>query len=118
MFDSYAYVLFQHEESVPYCLALFNETEINGQKLRLNPRYKTECAYSYLKYLHTVRDKMRSEYMKIPPPDLPPKRHMSKTSASKPKGKRRIPPPDVLLKKQAPKSKPRRTRSKKMRKCK
>lgn len=78
MFDSHAYVLFQHEESVPYCLALFNEIELNGEKLRLNPRCKTNDAFCYLKYLNVVREKIRSEYMKIPPPDLPPKKQVAK----------------------------------------
>ena len=32
MFDTHACVLFQHEESFPYCLALFNEVELFGDK--------------------------------------------------------------------------------------
>lgn len=73
MFDTHAYILFHHEESVPYCLALFNEVELYGQKLRLNPRNRTKETYCYLKYLLAVRKKLMSEYIKITPPNLPPK---------------------------------------------
>lgn len=74
LFDTHAYVLFQHEESVPYCLALFNEVELHGHKLRLNPRIKSGDAFQYLRYLSTVRKRLMAEYRKIPPPDLPPKK--------------------------------------------
>lgn len=74
LFDTHAYVLFEHEESVPYCLALLNEVELHGNKLRLNPRVKSANAFCYLKYLSTVRKKLMAEYRKVPPPDLPPKK--------------------------------------------
>lgn len=77
MFDTHAYVLFQHEESVPYCLALFNEVELFGDKLRLNPRYRSDETFSYMKYLAAVRAKMRDEYAQVKPPRLPPKNYSS-----------------------------------------
>lgn len=73
MFDTHAYVRFQHQESVPYCLALFNEVELFGDKLRLNPRHKSDNTFSYMKYLAQVRDKLRDEYMSKEPPKLPAK---------------------------------------------
>lgn len=88
MLDTHAYVLFQHEESVPYCLALFNEIELHGQKLRLNPRFRTSETYCYMKYLIAVRKKLMSEYMKIPAPDLPPKQWSVKKSWLRDKSKK------------------------------
>lgn len=73
LFETHAYILFEHEESVPYCLALFNDIELHGQKLRLSPRFKTKETFSYLSYLKMVRDKLMSEYIKLPPPNLPPR---------------------------------------------
>ena len=75
MFDTHAYVLFQHEESVPYCLALFNEVELFGDKLRLNPRYRSGDTFCYMKYLSEVRAKMRDQYAQVKPPRLPPKKY-------------------------------------------
>lgn len=73
MFDTHAYVLFQHQESVPYCLALFNNIELHDKKLRLSPKFKTKDTYSYLEYLAKVRDELRDQYMRQTPPQLPPK---------------------------------------------
>lgn len=73
LFNTHAYVLFHHEESVAYCLALFNEVELHGQKLRLNPKFRTRDTFCYMRYLVSVREKLMREYMKIPPPDLPPR---------------------------------------------
>lgn len=73
LFETHAYILFEDEESVPYCLALFNDIELHGQKLRLSPRFKTKETFNYLNYLRVVRDKLMSQYMKLKPPDLPPK---------------------------------------------
>lgn len=75
MFDTHAYVLFQHEESVPYCLALFNEVELFGEKLKLNPRYRSEETLGYMRYLSEVRNRLRDEYAQIKPPILPPKKY-------------------------------------------
>jgi len=80
VFQTHAYILFQDEVSVPYCLALFNEVELNGQKLRLSPRCKTKNTYCYLKYLMKVREKLKDQYMKITPPNLPPKKQLKKVS--------------------------------------
>lgn len=38
MDDSHARVLLHHEESVPYCLALFDGVELHGEKLELSYR--------------------------------------------------------------------------------
>lgn len=73
MFDTHAYVLFQHEVSVPYCLALFNEVELHGEKLRLNPRLKSKETFSYLNHLSKVRTKFRDYYKTMPAPSLPQK---------------------------------------------
>lgn len=73
LFETHAYVLFQHEVSVPYCLALFNEIELHGNKLRLSPRARTKDTYSCIDYLTKIRDKIRDDYMRIDPPQLPPK---------------------------------------------
>lgn len=75
LFDTHAYVLFQHEESVPYCLALFNEVELFGEKLRLNPRSRSENNFCYMKYLSEVRARLRDEYAQMKPPNLPAKRY-------------------------------------------
>lgn len=83
LIDSHAYVLFQHEESVPYCLALFDGVELHGEKLRISPRVKRKDAFSYLKYLMTVRQTLRDAYLKIPPPNLPPKQMPIKKSPQK-----------------------------------
>lgn len=95
LFDTHAYVLFEDEESVPYCLALFNEIELYGHKLRISPRIRTKDALSSLRYLKLVRDKLRNEFSKIPPPKLPAKKmpikksrkssNQSKTPPSHPK---------------------------------
>lgn len=82
LFETHAYILFQHQESVPYCLALFNEVELHGEKLRINPRFKLKDNYSYLNYLAKVRKRLMDEYMKMDPPDLPPKQ---RTTQKKPK---------------------------------
>lgn len=73
MFDTHAYVLFQHEESVPYCLALFNDVEMFGSKLRMSPRFKTENTFAYVDYLSQVKCELRDRNMRQTPPDLPPK---------------------------------------------
>lgn len=90
MFDTHAYVRFQHPESVPYCLALFNEVELFGDKLRLNPRHKSDTTFGYLRYLAQVRDKLRDEYMSKEPPKLPARKYSSspkKKRTKKPKKK-------------------------------
>lgn len=79
LFETHAYILFHHEESVPYCLALFNEIELHGHKLRISPKVKGKDVYCYMKYLMAVRKKLMSEYMKIPPPDLPQKKIAEKS---------------------------------------
>jgi hypothetical protein len=91
MFDDHAFVRFQHAESVPYCLALFNEVELFGDKLRLNPKYKSRDTFSYMRYLTQVREKLRDEYMNKEPPDLPAKRYTesSKTKSKKQANKKR-----------------------------
>lgn len=71
MFDTHAYVLFQHEESVPYCLALFNDIELHGSRLRISPRFKTKSTFAYLDYLIQVRRELRDRNMRQTPPDLP-----------------------------------------------
>lgn len=73
LFDTHAYILFQHVESVPYCLALFNEVELHGEKLRISPRRKTKDAFCHINYLMTVRKTLMNEFMKIPPLNLPPR---------------------------------------------
>lgn len=73
MFDTHAYVLFQHQESVPYCLALFNDIELHDKKLRLSPRFKTKDTFSYVQHLAQVRDRLRDKYMRETPPHLPAK---------------------------------------------
>lgn len=78
MFDTHAFVQFQHEESVPYCLALFNELELHGHKLRISPRSKSRASFGYLKYLMAVREKLMTENRKITPPDLPQRQTLSK----------------------------------------
>lgn len=102
MMDTHAYVLFQHEESVAYCLALFNEIELHGNKLRISPRNRGDRkVFSYLKYLQDVRTKLRDQYFKITPPDLPAKiptvksKKLDKNRARanyvrKPKNRRRV----------------------------
>lgn len=76
LFETHAYVLFQHFESVPYCLALFQDVEIFGDKLRLKPRCHTAGnPYTYLDYLTEVRGKLRDEYSKSKPPSLPAKKY-------------------------------------------
>lgn len=83
LFETHAFVQFQHEESVPYCLALFNEIELHGQKLRISPRHKSKSAFCYLKYLMAVREKLMTENRKIPAPDLPPRQTLVKQSSKK-----------------------------------
>lgn len=68
-----AFVRFQHDESVPYCLALFDGIELHGRLLRLNPLRYNKNTHSYLDYLKDVRRRLRDEYAKIEPPKLPPK---------------------------------------------
>lgn len=93
MFDTHAYVLFQHEESVPYCLALFNEVELFGDKLRLNPRHRSKDTFNYMKYLTQVRDKLRDEYLQRAPPNLPAKKYSDSAKINGPKiPKSRSPP--------------------------
>lgn len=76
LFETHAYVLFQHVESVPYCLALFNDIEMFGDKLRLKPRsFSDGNPYTHLDYLAEVRVKLREEYSKIEPPKLPAKQY-------------------------------------------
>lgn len=74
LFETHAYILFEDEQSVAYCLALFNEIELHGRMLRISPRVKSKSAYDYLKYLKNVRDKLRTEFANIKPPNLPPKK--------------------------------------------
>ena len=88
--DTHAYVLFQHEESVPYCLALFSDIELHGRKLKLSPRIRTKTTYSFLDYLAQVRNKIKDDYMRIQPPDLPAKiypaqKFQAQTTRSPPK---------------------------------
>lgn len=78
LFETHAYILFQDEESVPYCLALFNEVELHGEKLRLNPRFRTKDTYCYINYLAKVRSRLRDEYLMKTPPELPPKKYGDK----------------------------------------
>lgn len=73
MFDTHAYILFKDEESVAYCLALFNEVELHGEKLRINPKFRTKNTYCYLNYLAKVRQSLRDANQKIEPPNLPAK---------------------------------------------
>lgn len=115
LFDTHAYVLFEDEESVPYCLALFNEIEVHGQKLRLNPRSKTKDAFCYLKYLTTVRKKLMDEYMKIPPPELPPKerRKIEPRPKKRAKQQQQQHQQQCLTKRQPVKHRTRKTRSRK-----
>lgn len=78
MFDTHAYILFQDEISVPYCLALFNEVELHGEKLRLNPRSKTKDTYCFMNYLAKVRLRLKDDYAKVSPPKLPAKDYPEK----------------------------------------
>lgn len=73
MFDTHAYVLLHDEVSVPYCLALFRDIELHGEKLRISPRIKGKPMYIYINQLENIRKKLMDAYRKIPPPDLPPK---------------------------------------------
>lgn len=71
--DEHAIIRFQHDESVPYCLALFEGVELHGRLLRMNPLKYNKNTYMYTNYLREVRHKFRDEYAKIDPPALPPK---------------------------------------------
>lgn len=82
LFDSHAYVQFQDPESVSYSLALFSEIELHGQKLRINAKQKSRESLSHLKYLQQVREILREQYKKIPPPKLPPKKMPPNTKQS------------------------------------
>jgi len=73
LFSTHAYVLFQDEESVAYCLALFNGIELHGRRLNLSPRAQDKDTYKFLDYLTRVRNKIRDDYMKIDPPQMPAK---------------------------------------------
>lgn len=71
--EPHAIVHFHHEESVPYCLALFNGLQMHGELLRLNPLRYNKNTNSYLNYMNEVRRKLRDEFASITPPELPPK---------------------------------------------
>lgn len=73
--EPHAIIRFQHDESVPYCIALFDGIELHGRLLRLNPLRRSRNSHSYLEYLHAVRHKLRDEFSQITPPNLPPKIH-------------------------------------------
>lgn len=76
LFETHAYILFQHAESVPYCLALFHDIEIFGDKLKLKPRCHTSGnPYTYLDYLTSVRNTLREDYARVEPPSLPAKKY-------------------------------------------
>lgn len=75
LLDNHAYVQFEDMESVSYCLALFNDIEIHGRKLRVNAKKKSKYTSHHLKYLSKVRETLRDQYAKVPPPKLPPKEH-------------------------------------------
>lgn len=89
LFETHAYVHFEHEESVPYCLALFNDLELHGNVLRVSPRFKTKDTYSYADFLSKVRSTLMNEYRKIPPPNLPPRSSVSSKANITPKSRRR-----------------------------
>lgn len=74
LFETHAYVQFQDQDSVPYSLALFNDIELHGRKLRISAKHKSKSSLSYLKYLMQVREILRDQYRKMEPPKLPPKR--------------------------------------------
>lgn len=71
--DAFAIIRFHHDESVPYCLALFEGIEMHGRLLRMNPVRHNKNTNCYLEYLKAVRQKLRDEFAKINPPKLPPK---------------------------------------------
>lgn len=71
--EYHAIVRFQHEESVPYCLALFDGIELFGDPIRLNPLRYNKDTNSFLKYLKNVRSILRDQFATLPPPNLPPK---------------------------------------------
>lgn len=71
--DDHAIIRFQHDESVPYCLALFEGIELHGRLLRMNPLRYNKNTNLYLDYLKEVRHKFRDEYAQITPPALPAK---------------------------------------------
>lgn len=71
--DDHAIVRFHHDESVPYCLALFEGIQLHGRLLRMNPLRYNKSTHLYTDYLREVRHKFRDEYAKITPPPLPPK---------------------------------------------
>lgn len=83
LFETHAYILFKDEESVAYCLALFNEIELHGEKLRLNPRVRSKNSYCFMSYLKKVRDRLRQEYQKVTTPDLPLKKYSDRKNSSR-----------------------------------
>lgn len=78
LFETHAYVLFEHEESVPYCLALLSDIEVHGSILKLSPRARTKDTYVYVDYLSKVRMQLRSSWEQISHEkelELKPKKH-------------------------------------------
>lgn len=75
LFKTHAKIVFEHEETVPYSIALLNGIELNGDILRLSPQMSDKNSYCYHKYLMEVRNKLMKEYRKMEPPNLPPKKY-------------------------------------------
>lgn len=82
LFDTHAYVQFQDQDSVSYSLALFNDIELHGRKIRISPKSKSRESLSHLKYLMQVREILREQYSKMSPPKLPPKQMPAPNSSS------------------------------------
>lgn len=75
MYETRAQVCFQDAESIPYCLALFQGLELHGNRLKFQVKYYRKDTNKLIHDLADVRNSFRQYNLKIPPPDLPPKKH-------------------------------------------
>lgn len=82
----HAFVRFQDEISVAFCLALFSDLELFGTPIRIRPKYcKDQKVWRYKKTLSQIHEHLSDTFRDLPPPYLFEKKIDGKDSTGKKK---------------------------------